>query len=147
MTARNLVATIHESREEWSEASDWYQLALAGSLATPLTLNTSEDAEILRAWRGIGYSERKLGNLDEAEFAYLELLKRSPVAEHYFIMGKFYEDIQRTVLAKEHIQRAIELDADRYGDEGRRLMQRLVTGHFGCFEVYRGGAVSNSTGK
>jgi tetratricopeptide (TPR) repeat protein len=136
-SARNLMATIYETRQEWKSASGWYQLTLAGITATNSEPDSEETAEALRAWQGIGFNERKRGDLVSAEFAYQEMLKRSPDAQRHFLLGQFYEDTQRSMLARQHILRAIELDPDRYRVEGDRLLQKLVTGHFGCLQVFR----------
>lgn len=135
--ALNLMGTIHEDRSEWGDASQCYQLALAASGPSNVGDKDESDAEILRAWQGIGFNERKLGDLAAAEFAYLELLKRSPDAERHFLLGQFYEDTQRTLLARTHLRQAIALDPVRYDAEGKRLLQQLEVGHFGCLQVFR----------
>jgi tetratricopeptide (TPR) repeat protein len=137
--ACNLIATIHEARGEWSDASHWYQRALDVSDPTNVSRNPADEAEILRAWQGVGFNERRMGHLASAEFAYNELLKRAPDAQRHFLLGQFYEDTQQTALAREHLRRAIELDPGRYRDEGERLLQKLAIGHFGCLRIYRDG--------
>lgn len=131
----NLVGTIHETRSEWSAAREWYARGRDAAAGWPAS--GARQAVLQRAVRGIAYAERKLGRVREAEAAYRELLAVAPTAETHFLLAQFYEDAQQASLAREHARQAMRLDARRYAQAGRRLIDKLVTFHFGCLGVYR----------
>jgi len=132
----NLTATIHETRQEWSEARAWYQQARQELLQAGAEGQNSP--EYLRATQGVAYCSRKQGLLPEAQAAYRELLALSPTADTHFLLAQFYEDTQQTRLAESHARIAMRSDPQRYQQAGQKLIQRLQTLHFGCLAVSRG---------
>ncbi|HVW01990.1 MAG TPA: hypothetical protein VHB77_16675, partial [Planctomycetaceae bacterium] len=97
---------------------------------------SSTEAHRVRALGGIGYTERKLGHLREAEAAWLQALELRPTADLHFLVAQFYRDTQQAAAAHQHIVRAIELAPERYREEGHRLTEELMTSHFGCAAVW-----------
>lgn len=134
-----LLATIFENRREWRLACDWYRRShnLATVSGTSSGASVSAAAEQAQALRGIGFCERKLGNLTDAEAAYLAMLAVVPTAESHFLLAQFYEDTQRTNLAQNHARRAMQFDPESFTQPAQRLLNQLQTRHFGCWGVYR----------
>jgi tetratricopeptide (TPR) repeat protein len=129
-----LEGTIRENRGEWDLGSLAYVRAATQLLAGP----KSQRSRLIQAVRGNGYCKRKAGRYREAEAAYLHLLSLAPTAESHFLAAQFYEDAQSTSSALRHARQAMALDPDRYGEQGRKLVDKLQTLHFGCWGVYSG---------
>lgn len=130
-----LLATWYENRQEWNTARLWYRQALQQLGLSPA--NETMRLDLVQAWTGIGFCERKLGNLPMAEAAYQQVLQLLPTGESHFLLAQFYEDTQRADLAQQHARRAVQLDPAQFAEPARRLTNRLVMHHFGCFGVYR----------
>lgn len=141
----NLRGTIHETRSEWKAARDWYRRARWASEGLPAS--EAGLATLLQAQRGIAYAERKAGRTPEAEAAYRELLALSPTADTHFLLAQFYEDGQQADLARTHARRAMDLDPRRYAREGRQLIDKLQTVHFGCFSTFQAERSSGGSGR
>ncbi|WLD14331.1 hypothetical protein [Planctellipticum variicoloris] len=141
----NLRGTIHETRSEWTAARDWYRRARQASEGLPAS--EAGLATRLQAQRGIAYAERKAGRMPEAEAAYRELLALSPTADTHFLLAQFYEDGQHADLARTHARRAMDLDPRRYAREGRQLIDKLQTVHFGCFVTFQAERSSGGSGR
>jgi tetratricopeptide (TPR) repeat protein len=133
-SACNLRGTIHETQDQWRAAREWY--AKAQAAWQTLDDSVERTAGLVRAITGIAYCERKLGRLREAETAWLELLALSPSADSHFLVAQFYEDTQQATQARVHARQAMALAPDRYQVQGRRLLDKLVTSHFGCAGVF-----------
>jgi tetratricopeptide (TPR) repeat protein len=131
----NLLGTIYETRREWIAGRTAYERADRVWKSQEISPETK--ANQIRALTGIAYCERKMGRYVEAEKAYLALLALSPSADNHFLLAQFYEDTQRASLAEMHARRAISLDPERYALEGAKLIDKLVTLHFGCWGVGR----------
>jgi tetratricopeptide (TPR) repeat protein len=132
--AANLRGTIHETRGQWAHARNWYQQArLAWE---PLPQSAERTSGLIQAITGIAYNERKLGRYREAAAAYHELLALAPTADTHFLLARFYEDTQQSAKAQYHARAAMTLAPDRYAQQGRMLIDKLVTTHFGCFGVF-----------
>jgi tetratricopeptide (TPR) repeat protein len=129
--ASNLLGTMCEHQERWTIARDWYQRARSAA-----GTDSAGDAERVRALMGIGYTERKLGHLREAEAAWLQALELSPTANLHFLVAQFYRDTQQASAAHRHLVRAIELAPERYREAGRTLTDELMISHFGCAAVW-----------
>ncbi len=129
-----LWATMDETRSHWRDARDRYAQARAQLLSATAP---EQRADLLQATRGVAYCERKLGHLPAAEATYLELLALAPTAETHFLLARFYEDVQRTDLARRHARRAMLLSS-RYAEPGQKLLDQLNTRHFGCLEGWGG---------
>lgn len=128
-----LSATIHENLGHWRQGLDDYSRALKIWNAQP---NSPErEAGRIQATTGIAYCLRKQGRYWAAEQAYRQLLALSPNADTHYLLAQFYEDTQQTVLARQHAQRAMALEPDRFELPGRRLINKLTTMHFGCFRM------------
>jgi hypothetical protein len=132
--ADNLRGAIHEAKAEWSTALAAYHAAKASSEACPES--KERQAARVQATTGIAYCERKQGRYAAAESAYLALLSLAPTADSHFLLAQFYEDAQRTGLARDHARRAMALDPARYQQPGETLLRKLAVGHFGCFAVH-----------
>ena len=115
-------------------ARDWYGKAKAQwqSLAD----SAERTAGLSRSITGIAFCERKLGRLREAETAWRDLLSVSPTADTHFLLAQFYEDTQQAGKSRFHAEQAMQLDPQRYHVQGRRLIDKLVTSHFGCAGVF-----------
>ena len=133
--ADNLRGTIEETRGHWRRASDWYARARQAWLLREESAERS--AGLLQAVTGVAFCERKLGRFHEAEAAWLERLEIAPTAESHFLLAQFYEDTQQAQKARLHAQEAMRLAPERYAQLGRRLLDKLVTSHFGCLGVFR----------
>lgn len=131
--ACGLYGTIYETRGEWETARDWYGRAKQGWESLPPS--PERTAGLRQATMGVGFCGRKLGRNREAEAAYLEVLALSPTAESHFLLAQFYEDTQQAALAHFHARQAMTLAPARYQEQGRKLIDKLVTLHFGCLGV------------
>ncbi len=130
-----ILATSFEHRRDWTTARSWYRCVVRQLDALPADRKQRQD--LAQAWAGIGYCERKLGNLPNEEAAYQQALTLMPDAESHFLLAQFYEDTQRAEQAHQHARRARQLDPLHFAEPARRLTDQLLTRHFGCFSVYR----------
>jgi len=129
----NLRGTIYESQNHWQTARDWY--AQAKAAAEPLPDSPARTASIKQAITGIAFCERKLGHLREAESAWQSLLAHSRTADSHFLVAQFYDDTQQATKSQFHARQAMLLDPG-YTQQAGRLMDKLVTSHFGCLGVF-----------
>ncbi|WP_417388253.1 tetratricopeptide repeat protein [Gimesia sp.] len=132
-----LLGNIYQQQEQWEESEIWYRKSLNAWKRLPHS--EQQQAGIVSAWKGIAFAERKRGNYEEAESAYLSALSLAPAADQHFLLAQFYEDTQQTSKAREHALQAMALNVDRYGKSGQKLITSLQQQHFGCFNVWRGG--------
>lgn len=131
--ACTLRGTIYEMRGSWRTSRLWYERGRDGWLARE---GSPERATgMATAVKGIAWCQRKQGHLREAEASYQELVRRAPSADAHFLVAQFYEDTQQAKLAHFHARQAMLLDPQRYAEPGRRLTDKLMTSHFGCFTV------------
>lgn len=135
--ACNLRGTILETRREWWKAHEWYvraKNAWQGEAESP-----RRTVGMTRAVRGVAFNARKMGSLREAEAAWQELLSLSrnndTRADTHFLLAQFYEDAQQAGKAQLHAREAMRLDSQRYTVSSRRLLNKLVTSHFGCVGI------------
>lgn len=133
-----LLGNIYQQQEQWGESEDWYQKSLDAWKRLPHS--EQQQAGIVSAWKGIAFAERKRGNYEEAESAYLSALSLAPQADQHFLLAQFYEDTQQTAKAREHATQAMALNVDRYGKSGQKLITSLQQQHFGCLNVWRQGS-------
>jgi tetratricopeptide (TPR) repeat protein len=68
-----------------------------------------------------------------AEAAYQQLLELDPSADTHFLLAQFYEGTQQAAKAQFHARQAMALAPDRYDQAGQRLIDKLITHHFGCW--------------
>lgn len=132
--AHNLRGTIHESRNRWQLARDWYARAKAAWQTLPDSPDRT--AGLKQAITGTAFCERKLGHLHAAEAAWHDLLEISPTADTHFLLAQFYEDTQQAAKCRLHSRQAMLLDPNRYAQQADRLMDKLITSHFGCLGVF-----------
>jgi tetratricopeptide (TPR) repeat protein len=132
--ACNLRGTIHETQNQWRAAREWY--AKAKTMWQSREDSQERTAGLIQATTGIAFCQRKLGRLREAEAAWHELLALSPNADSHFLLAQFYEDTQQATKARFHAQQARQLDPAKYSVQGDRLLNKLVTSHFGCAAVF-----------
>jgi tetratricopeptide (TPR) repeat protein len=131
--ACTLRGTVYETRGAWRVARQWYERGQDRWLARDSS--PEQLAGLATALKGVALCERKLGRLPEAEASYQELVRRAPCAETHFLAAQFYEDTQQAKLAHFHARQAMLLDPQRYAEPARRLTDKLMTSHFGCFTV------------
>ncbi len=135
--ASNLRGTIFETRREWRKAHEWY--VRAKNAWQKEADSPRRTAGLTRAVRGVAFNARKKGSLREAEAAWKELLSLSrnnhTRAETHFLLAKFYEDAQQAGKAQLHARQAMQLDPQGYSVSGERLLNKLVTSHFGCVGI------------
>ena len=134
-----LLGNIYQQQEQWGESERWYQKSLNAWKRLPHS--EQQQAGIVSAWKGIAFAERKRGNYEEAESAYLSALSLAPTADQHYLLAQFYEDTQQTSKAREHALQAMALNADRYGKSGQKLITSLQQQHFGCLNVWRGNSL------
>jgi tetratricopeptide (TPR) repeat protein len=132
--ACNLLGTVYETRGEFSAGRDWYGRARRAWQSRGDS--PERTAGLVQAMTGVGYCERKLGRLQEAEAAYQERLALLPTAESHFLLAQFYEDTQQTAKAREHARQATKLDP-RYERSAQQLIDKLATVHFGCWGLFK----------
>jgi hypothetical protein len=135
--AANLRGTIFESRDEWRKAHAWFvQARESWKRASESPRRT---AGLTRAVRGVAFNARKMGSMREAEGAWQELLLLShnvdTRADSHFLLAQFYDDAQQADKSQLHAREAMRLDPGRHGVSGERLLNKLVTSHFGCVGV------------
>jgi tetratricopeptide (TPR) repeat protein len=132
--AAALRGTIHESLSRWPAALDSYTGARTAWHSRPDS--PERTAGLIQAATGIGYSQRKLGRLAEAEAAFQEVLRLAPTADSHFLLAQFYEDTQQSTKAQSHAGQAISLDPQKYTRRAEQLIDKLQTSHFGCLTVF-----------
>lgn len=133
--ACNLLGTIHESQLEWGIAAEWYQQARRHCDEQPGA--DGSPAGKARALQGTAYCSRRLGLLEQAEAAWLQLLEIEPTADTHYLLACFFEDTQQTLRALHHAEQAMNMSPSRYSEKGQRLIDKLQTMHFGCLNVVR----------
>jgi len=131
-----LLGNIYQQENDWTDSERAYRKSL--NAWEKLPASQQQQAGIVSAWKGIAFAERKRGNYEEAETAYLSALSLAPTADQHFLLAKFYEDTQQTEKARDHAYQAMALDTARYGVSGKELITSLQQQHFGCLQVWRG---------
>lgn len=142
--ACNLLGTIGETEQTWAESAQWYRRAQENCLSHGKSNETS--AELLRATKGLAYCQRKQGDFAAAEQTYLQLLSLAPTADIYFLLATFYEDTQQVTKAQSYARQAMALAPDRYQADGQRLIDKLITHHFGCLKAFTAEESPGATG-
>lgn len=130
-----LLGNIYQHQENWSDSERHFRRSLKAWQKLPNS--EQRQAGIISAWNGIAFAERKRGNYEAAENAYLSALFLDPTADQHFLLAQFYEDTQQTTKAREHAQQAMALNAARYETSGKKLITSLQQQHFGCLNVWR----------
>lgn len=131
--AFNLRGTIFETRRAFAKARECY--AAAKDRWQKREAGDEKAAGVVRALQGVAFCERKLGRLVEAEAGYQALLRHAPSADTHFLVAQFYEDVQLAGRSQVHAKEAMRLDPARYGERGRRLLDKLRSSQFGCWSV------------
>lgn len=129
-----LRATVFETRQVWHDATSEYVLAQKRLMAGGESDESSPQWQT--ALRGEGFCRRKSGDLRGAERAYLKLMDAAPTGSNALLLAYFYEDVQESKAAQRWIQEAVRLEP-AFGDEAQRLLVKLKTSHFGCFQAFR----------
>lgn len=132
-----LLGNIYQQQHDWEDSQQAYRRALQAWKKLPVS--EQQQAGIVASWKGIAFAERKRGNYEAAEAAYLSALSLAPTADQHFLLAQFYEDTQQTAKAREHAHQAMALNANRYGQSGQKLITSLQQQHFGCLQVWRNG--------
>lgn len=132
--ALNLLGTIRENQERWSESLSIYEQARDGLLREA---NSSEQkTELVWAWKGIGHASQKQNLHREAEAAYQNVMELEPSAENHYLVAQFYENAQQGDKAQEHAYLAAELDP-AFRDQADQLVNDLQGHQFGCWGVFQ----------
>jgi tetratricopeptide (TPR) repeat protein len=92
---------------------------------------------LAQAWKGIAYSQRKLGNYREAEAAYEKVLEIAPTAAHHFLMAQFQDDAQQGAKAQLHAYKAAEINPRAYRAQTDQLVNGMLGEQFGCWSIFR----------
>lgn len=132
-----LLGNLYQQQQHWAESQQAYRRALQAWEKLPAS--EQQQAGIVAAWKGIAFAERKRGNYEAAETAYLSALSLAPTADQHFLLAQYYEDTQQTAKAREYAHQAMALDATRYGQSGQKLITTLQQQHFGCLQIWRNG--------
>jgi len=132
----NTIATIHETCEDWRQGLMWYTRSSDHWEQLDET-EPGRGSGLTVALKGIAYCQRKLGRVMRASVAYERVLELSPTAETHFLLAQFFEDCQHATRAHKHVRQAMLLDLERFRTPGERMLDRLLTSHFGCISVYR----------
>lgn len=130
--ACNLRGTLLETLHRWQPAGEAYAAAKAAWEARSPSLQ--RQAGLVQALTGIAYAERKQGRYAAAEVAYQQRLALAPTADSHFLLAQFYDDTQRSALARSHARQAMTLAPEQYQRSGEQLLKKLATFHFGCFQ-------------
>lgn len=141
--ADDLCGTICETTADWATAQSFHSQARVAWRDRPES--PERTAGIFRATTRIAYCHRKLGNYDLAEAEYCDALAQSPTAQTHFLLAQFYEDMQQSTKARNHARHAMQLAPQHYQHEGRKLIDKLAVGHFGCLAIHF--AESPATGR
>lgn len=138
--AWDLAGTIHETVGEWDQAKASHERAIRAWQSQ--SASSRRDVGLVRSALRLAHCERKLGNYGVAESHYMEVLAAMPTAENHFLLAQFYEDMQQASKAYAHARQAMTLDSRRYQQSGKKLIDKLQRGHFGCLQVYRAEATT-----
>lgn len=134
-----LMGNINQQQENWADSERHFGRSLKAWQKLPNS--EQQQAGIVSAWKGIAFAERKRGNYETAEKAYLSALSLDPTANQHFLLAQFYEDTQQTAKACEHAQQAMVLNPTLYEISGKKLITSLQQQHFGCLSVWRNGSL------
>jgi tetratricopeptide (TPR) repeat protein len=126
-----LRGAILQTREEY--ASSLAAFERAADLLKPAVPSPDRTAALVAAHSGIAFAHRKLGHNAAAEAAYQRVLALNSSADTHYLLAQFYEGTQQAAKAQFHARQAMALDPDRYSQPGQRLIDKLITHHFGCW--------------
>ncbi|QDU10030.1 tetratricopeptide repeat protein [Gimesia aquarii] len=133
-----LLGNIYQHQENWVNSERYFRRSLKAWQKLPKS--EQQQVGIVSAWKGIAFAERKRGNYEAAENAYLSALLLAPTADQHFLLAQFYEDTQQTAKAHKHAQQAMVLNPTHYETSGKKLIGSLQQQHFGCLSVWRHGS-------
>ena len=131
--AHQLRGVMDETQGAFAPAAMWYAQAQAAWQAQEES--APQQAGLTAARKGQALCARKLGRLAEAEQHYQAVLRHSPTAAAHFLVAQFYEDAQQVQRSQYHALQAMQLDPERYAEPGQRLIDKLMTSHFGCWSI------------
>lgn len=126
-----LRGTIHQTRQEWLSSAEAFRRAAMAIESLPAS--EERTAGLVTAATGVAFAERKLGHNALAEAAYQQVLELDPSADSHYLLAQFYEGTQQAAKAQFHARQAMALAPDRYDQAGQRLIDKLITHHFGCW--------------
>lgn len=127
----------------WEASLAWYEKSRVYWAQQPE--NQRQKQALLSAYKGIGFAHRRLDHPESATAAYQQALAIAPVAEVHFLMGRHYEEMQQTKLARLHLLKAQKLDPTGLGIQCQTLLDKMAISHFGCLQLKRDGASSSLT--
>lgn len=133
--ALNLLATMWEHQENWEESLRYRKKAKNRLLQR--SASPEQTSELVMAWKGIAYAQRKQGCYREAEAAYQTVLEIAPSAEHHFLMAQFYEDAQQGEKAQFHADQAAKLNPPSFRERADQLVDGMRETQFGCWSIFR----------
>lgn len=121
--------------EMWTESATYYEQARDHWKSQPASPQRSQ--ALVSAYRGIAFAERKLDHANAATEAYLNALALAPSAEIHFLLARHYEEQQMTSQARDHVEKAMQLAPDEFGQQGQDLLDKMALTHFGCLQLGR----------
>ena len=94
---------------------------------------------LVRAYTGMAFTARELGQPAAAEAIYQRALTEVPTAAPYFHfqLGKHYELAGRPLAASEQLRRATALAPDAFGRQAEQRLKHLSAGTPGCLFDWR----------
>ena len=100
------------------------------------TDSPAKNNALISAYKGIAFAARQLGDRKLEEEPYQSLVELNPTAEHHFLLATCFKEHQKTSLAAENAQLAVQLDP-LYADQAESMLSQLSRDHFSCFLVPR----------
>jgi hypothetical protein len=122
-----LLATIRQQQKRFAESNDAYRSALA-------LPGQGNEAQRARIYDGLAFNAREMGDYRTAEQLYFEAMEALPgqVAHVHFQLGRHYHLGNRPASALWHLEEAIRLAPDEYGEQSRLLIKDIRENTPGC---------------
>lgn len=132
-TAALLLAGIDRDRQRWADSDERYRAALAHF--GPRATSDPNAAALCRvAYEGLAYNARQSGRPAQARQILEQGLAELPAEAAFFHyqLGQHHAEGGRPRRALHHLDEAIRLDPQRYGELAGRLRASLLPGPYGC---------------
>ncbi|MES1213001.1 MAG: hypothetical protein ABUL64_00305, partial [Singulisphaera sp.] len=127
-----LLAALLQERKDWEESTASYERAV--QLLRDAPDARGKTAGMVQAFDGLAYNAREVGQYREAEEYYLLGLRELPdaAAHFHFQLGRHHHAGGRPVRAIEHLQAAVTLGPEAYGQQAAAIIRQLAAGSPGC---------------
>ncbi|QDV71390.1 Tetratricopeptide repeat protein [Rosistilla carotiformis] len=96
----------------------------------------AKTAGLVSGYKGIGFAARRLQMRLLEEQAYQQLVEIAPTGEHHFLLAQCYREHQKTRLASEQFQAAMQRDPSMQS-QIEAILATLSMDHFSCLSVPR----------